>query len=82
MGVCFCKKVDLSPTQGALCTVSVFFIAHFTYFGGFVSTQRTPCLPACSVATYARYVGIFNNLYTVNLLENQPVATERISKVG
>ena len=31
---CFCKKVDLSSTQGALCTVSVFFILHFTYFGG------------------------------------------------
>ena len=33
-GGCFCKKVDLSSTQGALCTVSVFFISHFTYFGG------------------------------------------------
>jgi len=28
-----CKKVDLSSTQGALCTVSVFFILHFTYLG-------------------------------------------------
>ena len=38
------KKVDLSSTQGALCTVSVFFILHFTYFlgGGCVRTQRTP----------------------------------------
>jgi len=35
-----CTKVDLSPTQGALCTVSVFFILHFTYLGG-VRTQRT-----------------------------------------
>jgi len=33
----FCKKVDLSSTQGALCTVSVFFILHFTYLG-----VRTP----------------------------------------
>jgi len=32
-GVFFCKKVDLSSTQGALCTVSVFFILHFTYLG-------------------------------------------------
>jgi len=32
MGV-FCKKVDLSSTQGALYTVSVFFIVHFTYLG-------------------------------------------------
>jgi len=31
MGV-FCKKVDLSTTQGALCTVSVFFILHLLYF--------------------------------------------------
>jgi len=30
----FCKKVDLSSTQGALYTVSVFFIVHFTYLGG------------------------------------------------
>jgi len=38
-----CKKVDLSSTQGALCTVSVFFILHFTYLGGgCVRTQRTP----------------------------------------
>ena len=29
----FCKKVDLSSTQGALCTVSVIFILHFTYLG-------------------------------------------------
>jgi len=32
-GVRFVKKVDLSSTQGALCTVSVFFILHFTYLG-------------------------------------------------
>ena len=29
----FCKKVDLFSTQRALCTVSVFFILHFTYLG-------------------------------------------------
>ena len=45
MGV-FCKKVDLSSTQGALCTVSVFFILHFTYLGGCVRTPP-PCLRAC-----------------------------------
>jgi len=33
-GGVFCKKVDLSSTQGALCTVSVFFILHFTYGKG------------------------------------------------
>jgi len=33
-GVCvFCKKVDLSSMQGSLCTVSVFFILHFTNLG-------------------------------------------------
>jgi len=31
--VFFVKKVDLSSMQGALCTVSVFFILHFTYLG-------------------------------------------------
>ena len=36
----FCKKMDLSSTQGALCTVSVFFILHFTHWGG-VRTQPT-----------------------------------------
>jgi len=30
---CFGKKVNLSSTQGALCTVSVFSILHFTYLG-------------------------------------------------
>jgi len=35
MGRCFfVKKVDLSSMQGALCTVSVFFILHFTNLGG------------------------------------------------
>jgi len=32
-GGVFFKKMDLSSTQGALCTVSVFFILHFTYLG-------------------------------------------------
>jgi len=31
---CFSKKVDLSSTQSALRTVSVFSILHFTYLGG------------------------------------------------
>jgi len=31
---CFVKKVDISSMQGALCTVSVFLILHFTYLGG------------------------------------------------
>ena len=45
-GVFFGKKVDLSSTQGALCTVSVFFvILHFTYLGGGVRTHPTHPLP-------------------------------------
>ena len=32
-GCFFCKKVDLSSTQGALCTVSVFFTLLFSYWG-------------------------------------------------
>ena len=32
-GGVFCKKVHLSSTQGALCTVSVFFLfLHFTFY--------------------------------------------------
>jgi len=45
MGV-FCKKVDLSSTQGALCTVSVFFILHFTYLGVRTHSTPPPPLPA------------------------------------
>ena len=37
----FCKKVDLSSTHGALCTVSVFFILHFSYLGWGVRTHPT-----------------------------------------
>jgi len=40
MGVFFCKKVDLSSTQGALCTVSVFF-----YFTFYLLGVRTPTHP-------------------------------------
>jgi len=37
-GACFCKKVDLFSTQGALCTVSLFF--YFTFY----FTNAPPCL--------------------------------------
>ena len=47
MGGVFCTKVDLSSTQGALCTVSVFFILHFTYLGGAYAPNAPPCLRAC-----------------------------------
>ena len=51
----FCKKVDLNSTQGALCTVSVFFILHFTYLGECVRTQRTRAyLRAWSVCPMVR----------------------------
>jgi len=36
-----CKKVDLSSTRGALCTVSVFFSLHFTFWGEGVRTHPT-----------------------------------------
>ena len=42
---CFLVKSGPFSTQGALCTVSVIFILHFTYLGGCVRTQRTPPLP-------------------------------------
>jgi len=41
-GGVFCKKLDLSSTQDALCTVSVFFILHFTYFGGAYAPNAPP----------------------------------------
>ena len=40
-----CKKVDLSSTQGALCTVSVFFYFTFYLFeGGAYAPNAPPCL--------------------------------------
>ena len=47
MGV-FCKQVDLSSTQGALCTVSVFFYLTFYLFGG-AYAAKAPCLQACAL---------------------------------
>jgi len=42
----FLKKVDLSSTQGALCTVSVFFNLHFYLFGG-GEVRTHPMHPTC-----------------------------------
>ena len=47
--VFFVKKVDLSSTQGALCTVSVFFILHFTYLGDAYAPNARPPMPTCLV---------------------------------
>ena len=38
----FCKKVDLSSTQGALCIVSVFFYLTFYLFGGRMHPTHPP----------------------------------------
>ena len=48
MGVFFVKKVDLSSTQGAICTVSVFFYFTFYLFGG-CAPNTPPCLRACVI---------------------------------
>jgi len=40
-GVFFFKKVDLSSTQGALCTVSVFVYFTFYLFGGEYAPNAT-----------------------------------------
>jgi len=49
-GVVFCKKVDLSSTQGALCTVSVFFYFTFYLFGGAYAPYAPPAYgPALAV---------------------------------
>jgi len=49
-GGCFLlKKVDLFSMQGALCTVSVFFILHFTYLGGAYTPNAPPAYgPDCT----------------------------------
>ena len=55
-GTCFFrKKVDLSSMQGALCTVSVFFILHFTFylFGG-ACAPNAPLPPAYGPASAGR----------------------------
>ena len=41
----FGKKVDLSSTQSALCTVSVFFLFCILLIEGCVRTQHTPYGP-------------------------------------
>ena len=45
MGGSVFVKMDLSSTQGALCTVSVFFILHFTYLEGAYAPNAPPPLP-------------------------------------
>jgi len=47
----FCKKVDRPSTQGALCTVSVFFILHFTYLGGACAPNAPPAYGPARVLT-------------------------------
>jgi len=48
----FCKKGDLSSTQGALCAVSVFFILHFTLLGVRTHPTHPPAYgPALLVKT-------------------------------
>jgi len=58
-----CKKVDLSSTQGAWCTVSIFFYFTFYLFGGCVRTQRTPT-PAYGPVTSLCPVCNNNDVYT------------------
>ena len=54
-GCFFVKNVDLSSTQGALCTVSVFFYFYnFTYLGGAYAPNASPCLQACFPFTITR----------------------------
>jgi len=60
-GVFFCKEVDISSTQGALCTVSVLLILHFIYLEGCIRTQRTP--PAYGPAGGS---GLLPNINTKN----------------
>jgi len=55
MGVFFCKNVDLSSTQGALCTVSVFFyILHLTYLGVRAHPTHPPAYGPASLLQFRR----------------------------
>jgi len=54
-----CKTVEFSSTQSTFSTVSVFFILHFTNWGGCLSTQRTP--PA-----YGPGLGLYKLIYQSN----------------
>jgi len=53
---CFVKKVDLSPQNETKLTLDLFFILHFTFFGGgCVRTQRT--LPAYGPNSIRSFTG-------------------------
>jgi len=58
MGVFLVKKVDLSSTQGALCTVSVFFILHLLIWGVRTHPTHSPPLPTglayCDLTVHRR----------------------------
>ena len=49
MGGDFRKKVDLSSTQGALCTVSVFFYFTFYLFGVYAPDAPPAYEPALTL---------------------------------
>ena len=61
-GVFFVKKVDLSSTQGALCTVSVFFILHFTYLEGAYAPNAPPLPTGLQLKNICRRRGRMYNL--------------------
>jgi len=60
-GVFFCKKVDLSSTQGALCrpTVSVFFT--FYLFGGAYPPNSPPAYgPGTKIEIYPTCIAVLH----------------------
>ena len=78
--VFFVKKVDLPSTQGALFTVSVFFILHFTYLG--VYTHPTHPLPTGLRYTVELFWSIFVRvLYQLAMDKNFPLATCVLYKI-
>jgi len=77
MGVFFCKKVDLSSTQGTLCTVSVFFILHFTFLGGAYASNAPHRLRACKLIDVDVDSDLFKMLFvqsTVGVLTTNSAA--------
>ena len=69
-GCWVCKKVGLSSTQGALCTISVFFVLHFTYWG--VHTHPTHPHPAYAPGHIktTKSPPLFKHTWKTDLLQN------------
>jgi len=63
----FCKKkLNVSSTQGALCTVSVFFLFYILLIWGCLLTQRTPLPTGPAVHTRVAHAFLNRPLHDVD----------------